>query len=232
MSLRTLLASAVMIVCASTGARADAKKDRDAVAKLEALYAPVVKATGAARVDAACAASAQLQAAATFSDEKAPAGAIVGDDQWGKTARAVESGLTSLVEDCKSPGHKRALINGSETAEQTLGTLDPDLHTLFELIKARTLPAGVKTFQATLAKTKLPSGSFCKQAAALAKQVGALATAPTGVDAGKWSAAAAAVKTDVDGLKCAKGTADEQVAPVLDSLQDHFTALVLLVPAS
>jgi hypothetical protein len=229
------IAGAICVACATGGVAAgDAKADRAAVAELEVIYAPAGKLAGAARVDRACTDAPKLREASQgLSDEKAPAGASVGDAGWGKAVRALQGGLNALVSVCKAPDRKRKLIDEVQTAEQVVGTVDEEMRALFELVKKRTLPAPLKTFQATLAATKFPSKAFCGQIAKLTKQAGALATPPEHADAAKWQQTFASVKSSVEGLKCTKPpAADEQIGSALDGLQDQVTSLVLLVPAS
>jgi cytochrome c556 len=226
-------ACVLAIACAIGGsAVADPKTDRAAVAQLEAMYEPIGKLSGADRVNRACSDAAKLRDASNaFSDEKAPAGAVVDDQGWARAARALEGALNALVAVCKAPDHKRKLLDEVETADQVVVTVDCDMRALFELVKPRTLPAGVKTFKATLAAIRFPSKSFCAQIAKLAKQVGGLATPPQRADAAKWQQAFTAVKTSVEGLQCTKpAAADEQIAGGLAGLHDELDALVLLVP--
>jgi hypothetical protein len=222
----------VMACAASAPAVADPKSDRAAVAQLQAMYEPIGKLSGADRVNRACGDATKLRDASNaFSDEKAPAGAVVDDQGWARAARALEGALNALVAVCKAPDHKRKLVDEVQTADQVVATVDVDMRALFELIKPRTLPAGVKTFRVTLAATRFPGKSFCAQAAKLAKQVGGLATPPPRADAASWQQAFTAVKTSVDGLRCTRPpAADEQIASGLAGLHDELTALVLLVP--
>jgi hypothetical protein len=212
----------------------DPKKDRAAVAQLEAMYEPIGKLAGAERVNRACVDATKLRDASNaFSDEKAPAGASVDDQGWAKAARALEGALNALVAVCKAPDRKRKLIDEVQTADQVVVTVDQDMRAVFELVKKRTLPASLKTFRATLAATKFPSRSFCTQIAKLTRQAGALATPPEHADAAKWQQAAAAVKAGVSGLTCTRpAAADEQIASGLVELHDQVDALVLLVPPS
>lgn len=228
-------ACALAIVCAIGGsAVGDAKKDRAAVAQLESMYEPISKLAGTDRVNRACTDATKLRdASIAFSDEKAPAGAIVDDLGWAKAARALEGALNALVAVCKAPDRKRKLVDEVQTADQVVVTVDEDMRALFELVKTRTLPISVKKFKTTLAATRFPSKSFCTQIAKLTKQIGALASPPEHADAAKWQQAFAAVKSSVKGLKCTKPeAADEQIASGLIELHDQFDALVLLVPSS
>ncbi|HMG19953.1 MAG TPA: hypothetical protein VK607_01505 [Kofleriaceae bacterium] len=229
------IAGALAMVCAIGGpALGDARKDRAAVAQLEAMYQPIGALAGAARVDRACADAAKLRDASNaFSDEKAPAGAVVGDQGWAKAARALEGALNALVAVCKAPDRKRKLIDEVQTADQVVATVDADMRALFVLVVPRALPPALKKFQAALAATRFPSKAFCGQIAALTKQVGGLATPPVRADAAKWQPAFAAVKGSVEGLKCSKpAAADEQIASAFVELHDQLDALILLVPAS
>lgn len=226
---------ALVIVCAVGGlAIGDAKQDRAAVARLEAMYEPIGKLTGADRVNRACGDATSLRdASRAFSDEKAPAGAIVDDQGWARAARALEGSLNALVAVCKAPDRKRKLLDEVQTADQVVVTVDDNMRALFELMKSRTLPAAVKKFKATLATTRFPSKSFCARVATLTKQAGGLATPPGRADAARWQQAAAAVKSSVESLKCTKPAAeDEQIASGLVELHEQFYALVVLVPAS
>jgi hypothetical protein len=219
---------------AALPAHADAKKDRAAVAQLEAMYEPIGKQSGAERVNRACADAGKLRDASNeFSDEKAPAGATVDDLGWSKAARALAGALNALVAVCKAPDRKRKLINEVQTADQVVATVDEDMRALFELVKKRALPAPLKTFRATLAATKFPARSFCAQIAKLTRQVGPLASPPERADAAKWQTAFDAVKSSVEALKCTKpAAADEEIAGTFVELHDQVNALVLLVPAS
>jgi hypothetical protein len=228
-------AGVLVIACAIGGpAVADPKKDRAAVAQLEAMYEPIGKLTGADRVNRACGDAAKLRDASNaFSDEKAPAGAVVDDQGWARAARALEGALNALVAVCKAPDHKRKLLDEVETADQVVVTVDDDMRALFELVKPRTLPAGVKAFKASLATIRFPGKSFCAQIAKLTKQVGGLATPPPRADAARWQQAFTAVKTSALGLQCTQpAAADEEIAGGLAGLHDELDALVLLVPPS
>jgi hypothetical protein len=227
------VAFALVIACAIGGpARADRKKDRAAVAQLEAMYQPIGALSGADRVNRACSDAVKLRDGSNaFSDEKAPAGAMADDHGWARAARALEGALNALVEVCQAPDRKRKLINEVETAEQVTANVDTDMRALFELVKPRALPPAFKTFRATLAATQFPSRSFCGQIAKLNKQVGGLATPPPRADATRWQQAFAAVKGGVESLKCTKpAAADEEIASAFVELHDDVGALVLLVP--
>jgi len=228
----TAALAAALALAPCSVALAGPKQDRAAVAKLEELYAPIGKLAGAERVNRACADAAKLQAALTFSDEHAPDGASVGDDSWGARARAVEGSIGSLVDDCKAPDHKRKLINSVESADDVVAALDGEMRALLDAAKHRALPAALITLRKTYQTTKLGKG-FCAQAKKLAKQVGAVAAPPPGVDGPTWTKAYAAVKTGIDGLTCTKtAEPDEAVGSALNDLRDQLDALVLLVPPS
>jgi hypothetical protein len=227
--------AALALVCAlGGGAFGDAKQDRAAVAQLEAMYAPIGQLVAAERVNRACGEATKLRdASQAFSDEKAPAGAVVDDQGWASVARNLEGALNTLVAVCKAPDRKRKMFDEVQTADQIVVTVDQGMRALFELVKPRTLPASVKKFKATLASTKFPSKAFCARVATLAKQSAALATPPAQADAAAWQQAAAAVKRSAEGLACTKpAAADEQMASGFVELHDQFYALVLLVPAS
>ncbi len=225
-------ACVLAIACAFGPAAADPKQDRAAVAQLEAMYEPIGKLSGADRVNRACSDAAKLRDASNaFSDEKAPAGAVVDDQGWARAARALEGALNALVAVCKAPDHKRKLLDEVETADQVVVTVDEDMRALFERVKPRTLPAGIKAFKATLAAIQFPSKSFCTHIAKLTRQVGGLAAPPPRADAAKWQQAFTAVKTSALGLQCTRpAAADEEIASGLAGLHDQVDALVLLVP--
>lgn len=227
-------ACVLAIACVMGPAVADPKKDRAAVAQLEAMYEPIGKLSGADRVNRACGDAVKLRDASNaFSDEKAPAGAVVDDQGWARAARALEGALNALVAVCKAPDHKRKLLDEVETADQVVVTVDDDMRALFELVKPRMLPAAVKTFRTTVAAIRFPSKSFCAHVAKLTRQVGGLATPPPRADAAKWQQAFTAVKTSVENLQCTRPpAADEQIAGGLAGLHDELDALVLLVPPS
>ncbi len=222
------------LAATSSAAFADAKQDRAAVARLEAMYEPIGKLPAADRVNRACGDAAKLRdASQAFSDEKAPAGAVVDDPAWASAARALEGSLNTLVAVCKSPDRKRTLFDKVQTADETVAIVDQEMRALFDRAKPRALPAAVKKFKATLAATRFPSKSFCARIATLIKQSAALAAPPARAAAATWQPAAAAVQQSAEGLACTKPpAADEQVASAFVELHDQFYALVLLVPAS
>jgi hypothetical protein len=231
MAARTACALAILGALGGP-ALCDAKHDRAAVAQLEAMYAPIGKLAGADRVNRACTDAVKLRDASNaFSDDKAPAGAVVDDQGWARAARALEGALNALVAVCKAPDHKRKLLDEVETADQVVVTVDADMRAVFDRVVPRTLPPAVKTFKATLAATRFPGKAFCAQIAKLTMQVGGLASPPEHADAAKWQPAFAAVKASVAGLRCTRpAAADEQIASGLVELHDQLDALVLLVP--
>jgi hypothetical protein len=222
------------IVCAcATSVHADARGARAALDKLDALYAPTGKLAGAARVGAACADAARLsQAQLAIPDRTPPTGSVVDADTWSSADHVVGRTLSSLVEACKSPDHKLTILNKVQTADELVATLDGKLHGLVDLGKPRTLPPGLAKFRTQLAATTFPSKPFCSRIATLTKQVAGLATPPARADAAAWQAAVAAVKADLDSLKCTKpASPDEEIGGAFDDLRVKLAALLLVIPA-
>jgi hypothetical protein len=228
----TLWKSLAILCACATSVHADARRARTALDKLDALYAPTGKLAGAPRVTAACADAAKLyEAQLAIPDATPPTGSVVDAETWGSADHVLGRTLHSLVDACKAPDHKLTILNKVQTADELVVTVDDRLRTLVDLGKPRTLPPSLAKFRATLAATKFPSKAFCSQIAALTKQVAGLTTPPATADAAKWQAALAAVKTDVDSLKCTKPAApDEEIGGAFDDLRVKLAALVLLVP--
>lgn len=225
---------ALVIACAMVGTAAgDPKADKAAVAKLEEVYAPIGKLTGAERVNRACTDVQQLHTAVdAIFDEKAPPGASVDNRTWGSKVRVVGTAIDQLVEACAAPNRKLKLLDKTFlTAEQIVTAVDQQINDVFEASRKRALPPGLVTFRKTFDATKAPSPSFCTQAAKLAKQVAGFAKPPKGADASAWQAAYDAVKASTTAMQCTKvKEPDEVYASNLLVLRGKIDKLVVLAP--
>ena len=119
-------ACVLAIFCTVAGsAVGDPKKDRAAVAQLEAMYEPIGKLSGADRVNRACGDAVKLRDGSNaFSDEKAPAGAVVDDQGWARAARALEGALNALVAVCQAADRKRKLLAAEGAGWKEQGSLE------------------------------------------------------------------------------------------------------------
>jgi hypothetical protein len=236
----------IAIACASSLAvlpaaiaKPDAKKDRVALAQLEAAYQPTGKlAAGPARTQQACADAAKLHTAEdAIPQDHAPAGAAVDDTTWASEVNGLGAVVKKLVEVCKTADHKISVdLQGKkfETADQIVDNLDHRMHAVIDQSKPRDLPAAMKKFRTTMDGMRAASKQVCAQQGKLAKLLDELAKSPGQADATAWQQGCAKLKASLDEIKqfgCSKPRgADEEIAGALSALHDRYYELVLLVP--
>lgn len=227
-------AGSLVMAAAARPAAADARRDRTAIARLDAAWRPISKlAAGAARTQQACADAEKLDTAAGGLPRKPPAGSVVDEAVWVTHADMLIRKVQELVAVCKTKDGKLRTFSGKvRTSDEIVDGVDDFARAALDAARPRELPAAMKKFQSALKDTRVTSQRLCADHDRFARPLAELTRPPARADAALWKAAHTRLAESVDELKTGcDARYDEPVfIGIYKALHERYYALALAVP--